>query len=293
MIAQTIPDLLARAARHPFLHAHLTLDDNLNGVCPARVIAHFADSTLGSVYEPIFDISVNAHAQSLSAAPHNAERFGDELGFQAFVQQLDRAQPNPDEPRDSAQESPRELFERVDDEQTLVTLDRMSRAMHAINFFGAQRRGLLFLRVHERLLKSVKYDHGKHFSTVLLSFGLNPARIVIELPGAAVAHRTFLGYLTKSYQRYGFRVAGNLSNAGQILSVSDTVRLDFIKMDTASALRDAMIKPLTSYAKRLHIPLIFTQVSDEAQFELLRQHDVQFVQGPLFAPPASAAVTAS
>ncbi len=64
--------------------------------------------------------------------------------------------------------------------------------------------------MHERLLKSVKYDHGKHFSDVLVSFGLSPARIVIELPSPRSRTRTFLGYLTKSYQHYGFKVAGNL-----------------------------------------------------------------------------------
>jgi len=117
---------------------------------------------------------------------------------------------------------------------------------------------------------------------VLTSFGLNPARIVIELPAAAVAHKTFLGYLTKSYQHYGFKVAGNLSNAGQILSVSDTARLDFLKMDAAVALRDATVKPLVGYAGRLRIPLIFNRVMDEAQFEALQQYDVRFVQGPLF-----------
>ena len=68
--------------------------------------------------------------------------------------------------------NPFDPFERIEDDPQLVALDRMSRALHAINFFGAQRHGLLFLRVHERLLKSVKYDHGQHFSTVLVSFGL-------------------------------------------------------------------------------------------------------------------------
>ena len=189
-------------------------------------------------------------------------------GFQAVTRRLDG------EPFD-----PFASFDQIDDDPQLVTLDRMSRALHAINFFGAQRHGLLFLRVHERLLKSVKYDHGRHFSTVLVSFGLNPSRIVIELPAAAVAHRTFLGYLTKSYQRYGFKVAGNLPNAGQILSVSDMARLDFIKMDAGLALRDAMVKPLVGYANRLRIPLIFNRVATEAQFDLLQQYDVRFVRG--------------
>jgi len=53
-------------------------------------------------------------------------------------------------------------------------------------------------------------------------------------------------------------------------------------MDAASALRDSMVKPLVSYANRLKIPLIFNRVATEAQFDLLQQYDVRFVQGPLF-----------
>lgn len=272
MIPQTIPELVARAADHPFLGEHVAMG---TGDQAGHAIARFGSVALGSCYEPIFDISVHALAQSLSSAPESVDRFGDELGFQAFTQRLDG--------------DPFDPFERIEDDQKLVAIDRMSRALHAINFFGAQRHGLLFLRVHERLLKSVKYDHGRHFSDVLVSFGLNPSRVVIELPSAAVAHRTFLGYLTKSYQRYGFKVAGNLQNAGQILSVSDMARLDFIKMDAGTALRDSTVKPLVGYAGRLKIPLIFDHVAGANQFDLLQQYDVRFVQGPLFATHQPAA----
>ena len=268
MIPPTIPNLIARAADHPFLGEHLVMG---TGVHSDVALAKFDGFELASAYEPIFDISVHALAQSLSSGAEGVDRFGDELGFQAVTQRLDGAPFDAFDP-----------FDRIADDQELVALDRMSRALHAINFFGAQRHGLLFLRVHERLLKSVKYDHGRHFSSVLLSFGLNPSRVVIELPAAAVAHKTFLGYLTTSYQRYGFKVAGNLSNAGQILSVSETARLDFIKMDAAVALRDAMVKPLVGYASRLRVPLIFNRVMDEPQFLALQQYDVRFVQGPLF-----------
>jgi EAL domain-containing protein (putative c-di-GMP-specific phosphodiesterase class I) len=268
MIPPTIPDLIARASHHPFLGEHLAMGQ---GAHAGIALAHFDSTELTSAYEPIFDISVHALAQSLSCGAEGVDRFGDELGFQAITHRLGTPPFDVFDP-----------FDNIADDQQVVALDRMSRALHSINFFGAQRHGLLFLRVHERLLKSVKYDHGKHFSSVLASFNLSPARIVIELPAAAVAHKTFMGYLTRSYQHYGFKVAGNLSNAGQILSVSETARLDFIKMDAAIALRDATVKPLVGYASRLRVPLIFNRVMDEAQFTALQQYDVRFVQGPLF-----------
>ena len=269
MIAPTIPELVARSADHPFLREHLAMG---SGAHAKEAVARRRGVELLSAYEPIYDISVHSGAQSLTADLAMAARFGDELGYQAVtLREQDGAL------------APCDPFSDALDDPELVALDRMVRALHAINFLGGQQHGLLFLRVHERLLKSVKYDHGRHFSNVLVSFGLNPGRIVIELPAAAVAHRTFLSYLTKSYQRYGFKVAGNLPNAGQILSVSDMPRPDFLKMDASSALRDSMVKPLVSYAARLRIPLIFNRVNDAAQFEQLQQYDVRFVQGPVFA----------
>jgi len=274
MIAPTIPELVSRTALHPFLGEHIALG---TGPQAGQAVAKHRGRELLSTYEPIYDITVHSGVQSLTADLDSAARFGDELGFQAVTlcAEGDHAVPcNP--------------FQDSLDHAGLVALDRMVRAMHAINFLGSRQHGLLFLRVHEGLLKSVKYDHGRHFSSVLLSFGLNPGRIVIELPAAAVAHRTFLGYLTKNYQRYGFKVAGNLPNAGQILTVSDMARLDFLKIDAGSALRDSVVKPLVSYAARLRIPLIFDRVLDAAQFEQLQQYDVRFVQGPLFAAHAHA-----
>ncbi|WP_027795744.1 EAL domain-containing protein [Paraburkholderia acidipaludis] len=269
MKALTVPELVARAAEHPFLGEHLAMG---TGAHHGQAVARRRGMELLSAYEPIYDISVHSGAQSLVADLASASRFGDELGFQAVTLREQDGQAAPCDP----------FVDSLDDPE-LVALDRMVRALHTINFLGSQQHGLLFLRVHERLLKSVRYDHGRHFSNVLLSFGLNPGRVVIELPAAAVAHRTFVGYLTKSYQRYGFKVAGNLPNAGQILSVSDMARLDFVKMDATSALRDSMVKPLVSYAARLRIPLIFNRVADTAQFEQLQQYDVRFVQGPVFA----------
>jgi EAL domain-containing protein (putative c-di-GMP-specific phosphodiesterase class I) len=43
-----------------------------------------------------------------------------------------------------------------------------------------------------------------------------------------------------------------------------------------------MVKPLVGYAHRLKIPLIFSHVADQAQFDALQQFEVNFVQGPAF-----------
>ncbi|MBN3724676.1 EAL domain-containing protein [Burkholderia sp. Ac-20379] len=267
MIPLTIPELVERAGARPYLREHLALAPGGNAA-----IANLPGMTLGSSYQPIYDVTMPGAPQSSSFADA-IERYGDELGFQAVLS--------------SESDVPLDPFEAIGEDTLLVEFDRLSRALHAINFFGAQRHGLLFLRVHERLLKSVKYDHGKHFGAVLRQFGINPERIVIELPAAAVAHKTFVGYLTQSYQHHGFKVADKLPDPGRILAVeSELARPDYIKMDATVALRDGMVKALVGYAQRMRIPIIFDQVSDETQFSLLRQYDVRLMQGPVFAQPA-------
>ncbi|HTI18830.1 MAG TPA: EAL domain-containing protein [Trinickia sp.] len=265
----TISSLIEQACVHPFLHEHLSVD----ALSPSGYAhAQLQDLRIESGYQPIFDVSMGG-IQTLWSSPESADRFGDELGFHALTLQPGGISFDP--------------FENTNDNHELIALDRLVRTLHAINFFGSQRRGLLFLPVHDQLLKSVIRDHGQHFSSVLVSLGLNPSRIAIELPGTAVAHRTFLDCLTKSYRHYGFKVAGNLPNAGHIMTVSDTARLDFLRIDGPAVLRDSMVRPLIAYANRLQIPLIFDRIATAAEFNVLQQFGARFVQGPLFEPQTS------
>ncbi|HEX7907228.1 MAG TPA: diguanylate phosphodiesterase, partial [Paraburkholderia sp.] len=64
MSPPTIPNLIARAADHPFLGEHLVMG---SGVHSDVALAQFDGFELASAYEPIFDISVHALAQSLSS----------------------------------------------------------------------------------------------------------------------------------------------------------------------------------------------------------------------------------
>ena len=263
--------LVELAAGHASLAGRLSLAPS--GVALGRLQC----LSFGSAYQPIYDLAAGNATQSLIADPHHADRFGDEMGFEARTVAVGAGAAQ------ATRDATPDLLARVESDSQLVDLDRLARTLHVINFFGTGRGSLLFLNVHERLLKSVRYDHGRHFSSILLSFGLNPSRVVLELPETTVAHRTFLGFLTKSYQRFGFRVAGNLPNAGQVTQLSDMARLDYLKIDTHVALRDSMVRPLVSYATRLGIPLIFKNVHTEAQFKMLQQYEVRFVQGDVFA----------
>lgn len=171
-------------------------------------------------------------------------------------------------------------FETIESATLLVSLDRMTRALHAVNFFASDALGLLFLPVHDRLLKSIKYDHGKHFAAILLSLGFDPARVVIEIPAAAAVHKTFLAYLVDSYRSHGFKVAANLSSAAMILSMQPGSTPNFVIADLERSRREQMIPPLLSYAQRLRTELIFDGLDDEGALGELQADGVRYVAAP-------------
>jgi EAL domain-containing protein (putative c-di-GMP-specific phosphodiesterase class I) len=238
---------------------------------------HFNGIDYHSVYQGIRDTASTPPADR-AALPASSCK-GAEIGLQGALQRVDVH---------TLPATPIERLMPLADAPQLVGLDRLTRMLHAINFFGAGHTGLLFLNVHEQLLKSVKYDHGRHFSAALLALGLNPARVVVELPETALAHRGFVDYLIKSYQGYGFKVAGNLHHCGQIASNPHLGRFDFIKIDANKVLHEYMARALIHYAARLKIPLIFKRVDDAGQLRMLQQFPVRFMQGSLFAPSLTA-----
>ncbi len=78
MIPPTIPELVARAGQLPYLRDHLALADG------GTASANLPERTLGSAYEPIYDVTMPGAPQSTSFAD-TIERYGDELGFQAVT----------------------------------------------------------------------------------------------------------------------------------------------------------------------------------------------------------------
>ncbi len=206
-----------------------------------------------------------------SDAAHTAHAAGPRLGWRASLLAFDRS---------ALMSSSAAWFETIESAALLVSLDRMTRALHAVNFFASATPGLLFLPVHDRLLKSIKYDHGKHFAAILLSLGFDPARVVIEIPAAAAVHKTFLAYLVDSYRSHGFKVAANLSRAAMILSMQPGSTPNFVIADLERSRREQMIPPLLSYAQRLRTELIFDGIDDAATLAALQNDGVRYAAAP-------------
>ncbi|MGI4813627.1 MAG: EAL domain-containing protein [Janthinobacterium lividum] len=265
--------------------AHEALSEVIHFTDEGRAIGWVDQGRFESRFVPLLDFGTarkpgTPSTQLSDPAPH---ALGWRAGLLAFNQQ-------------AVVLSSTALFASIDNASLLIALDRMTRQLHCLNFFLGSVPGLLFLPVHERLLKSVRYDHGKYFAAALLTLGFDPARVVIEIPDAAAAHRTFLEYLVTSYRSYGFKVAATLQNPGSILSLTRSGMPDFVIADVEQALRDRMVKPLLAYAEQIGTRLIFDGVDDLDQasriatLASLREQGVRYLAtSSLSTPPGGTA----
>ena len=133
------------------------------------------------------------------------------------------------------------MFASIRQPALLISLDRMTRTMHSMNFFASPASGLLFLPVHEGLLLNVRHDHGQYFAALLLSLRINPAKIVIEIPALFATKTTLLAQLIASYHKYGFKVALSLPEGFGFGTLPITSKPDFLLADLdpdRNAMRD-------------------------------------------------------
>lgn len=147
---------------------------------------------------------------------------GDNIGWRANLLAYDRT---------AILVSSTAMFASIQHSTLLISLDRMTRAMHSINFFASHASGLLFLPVHEGLLLNVRHDHGQYFAALLLSLRINPAKVVIEIPAVFAPQTSLLSQFVASYHRYGFKVAVNLPEAVDLSALPQTSKPDFLLSD--------------------------------------------------------------
>lgn len=94
-------------------------------------------------------------------------------------------------------------------EQTgkLVQFDRVSRTLHVLNFKQIyEENGLLFLKVHPKLLTSVN-QHGKVFEFILHSNSVPTNRVVIEIQEGKIEHDKQLNEAIDNYHERGYHIA--------------------------------------------------------------------------------------
>ncbi|MBL8492557.1 MAG: EAL domain-containing protein [Rhodocyclaceae bacterium] len=101
--------------------------------------------------------------------------------------------------------SPWGLFSLASDPQNLVSLDRLCRTVHALNYFAAAgATARLHLNIHTSLLETVPTDHGRVFSHILACLGVGPERVVVEFHESANRAPDLLKGAALNFCRRGF-----------------------------------------------------------------------------------------
>ncbi|HEX8958070.1 MAG TPA: EAL domain-containing protein [Burkholderiaceae bacterium] len=162
--------------------------------------------------------------------------------------------------------SPWKVLDQAAGDSDSIALDRLSRVLHAVNFFrqpGSAGRDL-FLSVDARLLSGVGSNHGMAFLQVLRRLELPQERIVLQLPAVAEEENWLLNYVADNYRRNGFRLAvraNDLRHAGHLL---DHVLPDVIKLDARCAAQGTEARALLRDAAARGARLVFNKVDSRA-----------------------------
>jgi EAL domain-containing protein (putative c-di-GMP-specific phosphodiesterase class I) len=238
----------------------------LSEVKPGRVVAQFFQSRLTSAFQPI----VRA-ADAGVAGHHGLLRVYDERG-QAVA--------------------PWNVFARAADDDQLVRLDRLTRTLHALNYFPAEGNpGALFLNVERRLLAHVAADHGAYFETILAQLGVPTERVTIVLPASAAEDPVTFVRAAISYRIRGYRVLVQLRSAREadlahvFLADPHYAAIDLVACAPSprvDAEVDEMRRVVEALARR-GINSVARRIQDAEQAEAARDVGFGFLQGWHFA----------
>ena len=257
----------------------LELDDfNLQVNQTGEFTSEFAGIHLASDFQPIYDI-----------------QSGDFHGHEALLR-----------PRlGNIQEvTPDFAFTYADKSDKLVKLDRVSRALHVLNYHEIfKENGLLFLNVHPSLLVRVN-EHGKVFERILHDHAVSTERVVIEVRDfdtfeqdtELAVYEQQLAAAIQNYQDRGYKIAiDRFGSANSFVSRLWKLAPDYVKFDLQlihqaepDALERKALFGLVHFVQTLGATPIITGVETASQLHLAVDTGANLIQGYLFGQPSSA-----
>ncbi len=169
----------------------------------------------------------------------------------------------------------------------LVQFDRVSRALHVLNFKQIYaENGLLFLAVHPNLLISVS-AHGKVFERILHANSVPTERIVIQIDEGLVTQDKQLIEAVNNYRDRGYRIAiSHFGNAHSHIDRLWKLAPDFVKLDTSliqqAETNDHLYKILPSLVdgiKALNARAVIAGVETQSQLNIAVESGAKLLQG--------------
>ncbi|MGZ8218556.1 EAL domain-containing protein [Methylomagnum sp.] len=198
---------------------------------------------------------------------------------------------------DSGTDSEALLF--ADDTPNIVSLDRLSRTVHMLNYLPiAHDDGTLFLHVHPRHVLTVKRDHGAYFESIIQRCGLPLRRVAITLT-VSPAHDHHLSLLLerlRTYRDRGYATAIKFDDlAGDSFLERFCIEFlyrfapDFVRFDSRYFQKTGQDwgnhrrrASLLSAIRRLDTQWVVEGVRSESDAQLARALTADFVQGSYY-----------
>lgn len=226
------------------------------------VAGYFFNNQLSSVFQPVFD-AIGRRV----------------VGHSAYI----RSKPDRD-----AVLSPWEVFALASEDTLLVSLDRLCRTLHAINYFRvASGQGSLFVSIQPRLLESVKDDHGLAFENILNLIGIRTSRVVIEIPSEVNRDSRLLKHVIGNYRSRGYRVAANHSGANdESMTELGGLYPDVVRLNASMLLQHDGTDTLLDTVHRLGAAILITGIETRQQVISAVRSGADLLQGRFLGEPA-------
>lgn len=260
-------DILKEELEHVL---YLNLDDFRIETEQDEVLSRFSGLRLRSEFQPIFD---TGKSEGL-------------LGYEALLR--------PSTGIEAV--SPGFAFNMADSEGKLVKLDRVARTLHVLNYLTLpEKRGLLCLNVHPKLLTSVT-THGKVFEQILHRHSVPTREVVIEISESEIVSDSALRDAIDNYRDCGYRIAiddfgSRHSNLDRLWKLSP----HFVKFDLGiikQAQKDTKLRrALPKLIEVIHAfgaQAIIEGIENEIQLDIAIDAGAKLLQGYYLGRPAAA-----
>ena len=234
-----------------------------------QTVGNFAGLAIRSHFQPIFSV---AHSRT--------------VGFEGLMRPSD-VDENPVSPLDA--------FKMGRDFSHVLTLDRLSSAVHIHNFLDLKADGWLFLNMNTEVFLDSVYD-GNFLAELLKAAGLAPHRVVIEILEQGMLNELRLGEAVQFFRKQGFLIAlddfgAGHSNFDRVWNLQpDIVKLDRSMITQAgSNLRIRRMMPvMVSLLHEAGSLVLMEGIETAGEALMAMDADADFVQGYYFAAPAEA-----
>lgn len=189
---------------------------------------------------------------------------------------------------------PWQVFSQASTDAQLVELDRLCRAVHALNYFKtASDSEQLFLVVHPRLLESVKTDHGRTFENFLDLIGVRTSRVTIEIPPAVNRDPVLLYQVINNYRARGYQVAAHYTPTGtpgsfssvNWLTRAESLTPDIVRIDADELFRDSGVDTFAKNALHAGLQLLVWNIDTPRQLAAAKDIGADYLLGNYLGSP--------